>query len=185
MQEIASGEQLRMALLRWLLLTVPAVLGLGALSMRLAVNAHAQRWFGALQAPRPDLHLLGWGWMLCYAALAVALALLISARGASGRGVAVTLILLTAALLLAWHPIVFGMQLLTLGCWLVAGAALLALLGTISAWRIRPIAALLLLVVAAWLTFITLAFFQLDAQNPNAENLVVPAASTNISIISR
>lgn len=185
MQEIASGGQLRMALLRWLLLTVPAVLGLGALSMRLALSAHARRWFAALQGPQSDLHFLNWGWVLCYMALAVALALLIAARGASGRGIAVTLILTTAALLLVWHPIVFGMQLLTLGCWLAAGTALLALLSAISTWRIRPVAALLLLVVAAWLTFITLAFFQLDAQNPDAESLVVPAASTNINIMSR
>ncbi len=86
MQEIASGGQLRMALLRWLLLTVPAVLGLGALSMRLALSAHARRWFAALQGPQSDLHFLNWGWVLCYMALAVALALLIALPACSGGG---------------------------------------------------------------------------------------------------
>ncbi len=185
MQEIASGGQLRMALLRWLLLTVPAVLGLGALSMRLALSAHARRWFAALQGPQSDLHFLSWGWMVCFAALAVALAHLIAARGARGRGVAITLILVATILLVAWHPIVFGMQLLSLGCWAVAGGALATLAGAISAWRIRPVAAMLLLGAGAWLIFVAILFFQIDAHNPLAEKLVVPAASTNIGAISR
>ncbi len=185
MQEIASGGQLRMALLRWLLLTVPAMLGLGALSARLALSNHACRWFGALHAPQPDLHFLSWGWLFCYAALAVALAILIAARGARGRSGVIALILIITALLFAWHPMVFGMQLLTFGCWSVACTALLTLCSAIWSWHIRPVAAVLLVAVAAWLAFVALAFFRLDAQNPHAENLVVPVASTNIGAIIR
>ena len=51
MNEIASQGQLRLAYLRWALVTVPAIVFLGFLSGRLANSGYGNRWFDALDKP--------------------------------------------------------------------------------------------------------------------------------------
>ena len=51
MNEIASPGQLRLAYLRWALVTVPVIVLLGFLSGQLANSGFGNRWFDALEKP--------------------------------------------------------------------------------------------------------------------------------------
>ena len=88
MNEIASPGQLRLAYLRWALVTVPAIVFLGFLSGKLANSGYGNRWFDALV--KPDFMPPGWAfgvaWTILYILMGLALAIVIHARGArAGR----------------------------------------------------------------------------------------------------
>lgn len=184
MSEIASVGQLRMTLVRWLLVCVPAIVGVGSLMGVLSNSGYSNAWFVALD--RPDTVPPGWvfgvAWTMLYAMLAVALALVISARGAAGRGLAITAFMVQLAANYAWSPVFFGMREVSAALLLIGFIALAALVTTILFWRIRRIAGLLLLPYLAWLGFATYLNYAIDMRNPDAETLVPPAASANIGV---
>ena len=103
MNEIASQGQLRLAYLRWALVTVPAIVFLGFLSGRLANSGYGNRWFDALDKPAlmPPGWAFGAAWTILYVLMALAFAIVLHARGARGRGVAIGLFLLQLAMNLA------------------------------------------------------------------------------------
>ena len=74
MNEIASQGQLRLAYLRWALVTVPAIVFLGFLSGRLANSGYGNRWFGALDKPAlmPPGWAFGAAWTILYVLMALA-----------------------------------------------------------------------------------------------------------------
>ena len=74
MNEIASPGQLRLAYLRWSLLTVPAIVLLGFLSGRLANSGYGNRWFDALEKPAlmPPGWLFGVAWTILYILMGLA-----------------------------------------------------------------------------------------------------------------
>src|SRR4051794_21753048 len=104
MMEIASRGQLRMAYARTALFTVPAILLLGTLSGRASGSGFANPWFDALA--KPSFMPPGWAfpvaWTILYILLGLSLALVINARGAKGRGLAVAVFLVQLALNLSW-----------------------------------------------------------------------------------
>ena len=87
MNQIASQGQLRLAFLRWALVTVPAIEFLGFLSGYLSNSGYENRWFYTLA--KPDLMPPGWAfgvaWTILYFFMALALAMILHARGARGR----------------------------------------------------------------------------------------------------
>ena len=91
MNEIASPGQLRLAYLRWALVTVPVIVLLGFLSGQLANSGFGNRWFDALEKPAlmPPGWAFGVAWPILYIAMALALAIVLHARGAKGRGTAI------------------------------------------------------------------------------------------------
>ena len=88
MSAIASRAQLRMSFLRYALVTVPLVLLLGLLSGRIANSGYGNPWFDALAKPEamPPGWAFGAAWTTLYILLGLALALVLHARGARGRG---------------------------------------------------------------------------------------------------
>ena len=104
MSGIASRSQLRMSFLRHALVTVPLVLLLGTISGRIANSGYGNAWFDALN--KPDFMPPGWAfgaaWTILYVFLGLVLAMLLHARGARRRGVAIALFLVQLACNYLW-----------------------------------------------------------------------------------
>ena len=184
MTAIASRSQLRMVYFRYALLTVPLVLLLGIVSARLSDSGYGNPWFSALVKPAamPPGWLFPLAWTLLYVLLGLAVALILHARGARGRGLAVGMFVLQMLLNYAWSPLFFAMHevraaLIVLVAMLVTAAAATMLFA-----RIRKGAALLMLPYLAWLLFALWLNFQIMALNPDAERLVPTAASADITL---
>src|SRR5665213_430051 len=110
MTEIASRAQLRMSYLRHALVTVPLLLMLGTLSAVLAGSGYGNRWFAALAKPwfMPPAWAFPLAWTMLYILLGFALALILHARGARGRPLALGLFAAQMILNYAWSPIFFA-----------------------------------------------------------------------------
>jgi tryptophan-rich sensory protein len=110
MTGIASRSQLRMSFLRYALVTVPLVLLLGTVSGTVAGSGYGNPWFDALAKPglMPPGWVFGAAWTLLYICLGLALALILHARGARGRKVAIGIFLAQLLLNYAWSPIFFA-----------------------------------------------------------------------------
>ncbi len=182
MTEIASKGQLRMSLLRWVIFLVPAIVLLGFLSAQIAGSSDENRWFAALIKPeaQPPGWVFGAAWSVLYALMAVALAIIVHARGAPLRGLAIGLFLAQLALNLFWGPLFFGMHQIGSAFWLLLSIFILALATTMVFGRIRNTAAWLMVPYLAWLCFAAILNYQINVLNPGAETLVVPAARTQI-----
>ncbi|HEY9091807.1 TspO/MBR family protein [Parasphingorhabdus sp.] len=182
MNQIASNGQLRMSLFRWILFVVPVVVLLGFLSGQIAGSTEDNRWFQALV--KPDIMPPGWAfgaaWTVLYIMMGTALAMILHARGAPLRGVAVTLFVIQFILNLLWSPLFFGMHQVTAGFWLIIAIFISAFATTMAFGRVRKAAAWLMIPYLAWLCFAGILNRQIGELNPHAETLVVPAATSQI-----
>jgi tryptophan-rich sensory protein len=171
MQQIASTAQLRASIVRWALFTVPLCLGLGFLSVRATGNAEDNPWFVMLDKPAiyPPSIAFPIVWSVLYALMGIALALLASARGARGRGIAVAAFALQLAVNLTWSPVFFVAHRLTLALAIIVVLIVLVAVTIALAWRVRRSAAALLLPYLAWICFASLLNLQLLQLNPGAD----------------
>lgn len=184
MRYIASPAQLRWQVVRWSLLTVPVILALGFFSAAASGSGPISPWFEALAKPAtyPPAVVFPVVWSILYVLMGVALAMVIVAAGASGRGAAVAAFLVQLVLNLAWSPVFFGMHQLTVGL-VVIGALAVALVVTIVLFaRVRTSAAWLLAPYLAWVLFAALLNYQFLAMNPDADGKAGPAAAVRIRI---
>ncbi|KRB80626.1 CrtK protein [Sphingomonas sp. Root710] len=184
MAEIASPRQLRTSYLRWALITVPGILLLGLLSGRLANSGYGNPWFDALQKPAimPPGWAFGTAWSILYILMGFALAVILNARGAKGRSVAIALFLIQLALNLAWSPVFFAMHRIMLAFGLILAILLWASVATAAFWRIRPIAGILMLPYLAWLIFASVLNWQIHELNPRGAAVIEAAGGTTIVI---
>lgn len=184
MGQIASKEQLRMSFVRWALVTVPTILFLGFLSGRVSNSGYENRWFNALS--KPDIVPPGWVfgtvWSVLYVMLGVALAMILYARGAKGRGLALGLFGSQLALNLIWSPMFFAAHQVSLAFWLLLTILALTIATTFAFAPIRKAAAWLLVPYMIWLSLASILNYKIDAMNPDAETLVPEAPSTNIQL---
>lgn len=182
MNEIASPGQLRLAYLRWALVTVPIVVLLGFLTGMLANSGYGNRWFAALD--KPALMPPGWvfsvAWTILYITMGLAFAIILHARGAQGRGLAIILFLAQLLLNLIWSPLFFRAHQVDSALTLIMVLFVLVALTTLAFWRIRRGAGLLLLPYLAWLAFAGFLNYEIGRLNPDAETLVAPALRTQI-----
>jgi tryptophan-rich sensory protein len=182
MTELASVGQLRGSLLRWALVTVPGVLLLGYLSA--AIGSADGPWFTSLVKPSlfPPPVTFGIVWSVLYIVMGLALAIVAAARGARRRGVAVMAFAVQLLLNLAWSPLFFaGHQIL--GALALIVVLDIVLIVTIAVfWRVRPLAALLLVPYLAWLLFATLLNWQFHAVNPDADGRAASGAVQRMQI---
>lgn len=182
MNEIASRGQLRLAYLRWALVTVPVIVLLGFLSGKFANSGFGNRWFDALEKPAimPPGWAFGAAWTVLYILMGLAFAMILHARGARGRGGAIALFLLQLLLNLAWSPLFFRAH--QVGSALILILVLLVLVAVTALLfaRIRRVAGLLLLPYLAWLVFASFLNYEIGRLNPGAETLVAPALKTQI-----
>ncbi|NBC35138.1 tryptophan-rich sensory protein [Novosphingobium sp. FSY-8] len=184
MTEIASSWQLRMGFARWALVTVPGVMLLGFLSGRLAGSAADNPWFAALVKPAlyPPPIVFPLVWSVLYLMMGVALAIVIAARAAPGRGLAVMLFITQLLLNLVWSPLFFGghqigASLSLLLAIAVGIAATMALFG-----RVRPVAAWLMAPYLAWVLFAGVLTWQLLVLNPGADGLATSSVVARMKL---
>lgn len=184
MNEIASPGQLRMSLLRWSLLTVPAIVVIGGLMGRLSNSGYGNRWFDALVLPpaMPPGWAFGAAWTTLYILIAIAFAIVLNARGAPGRGLAIGLFLVQLAANFAWSPLFFGAHQVTLALGLILFIFASAIATTFAFARVRKGAAWLMLPYLAWLGFASVLNWRIDALNPDAETLAPAAARADIRL---
>lgn len=184
MGQIASHSQLRMAFIRWALVLVPLVLLLGLASGWVANSGYGNPWFDALRKPAfmPPGWAFGAAWTSLYIMMGFALALIVAARRARGREVAIALFAVQLILNLAWSPLFFAAHQVTAALALIA---ILIVVVAITAWRfwaIRRVAGLLLVPYLIWLLFAATLNFAILHLNPNAESLAPGRARTQISL---
>lgn len=174
MREIASKGQLRLAYLRWAVVTVPLILLLGFASARLAPSGDQNSWYLRLAKPSfmPPSIAFPIVWSILYVLLGLALAVVINARGSRLRGPAIALFAAQMVLNLIWTPLFFGMH-QVLGALVVILALFVAALAT--AWvfgRVRAGAGLLLVPYLIWIAFAGFLLYRIHQLNPNAATLV-------------
>ncbi len=182
MTGIASKSQLRMSFLRYALVTVPLILLLGTFSGRASNSGYGNPWFAALAKPEavPEGWVFAAVWTLLYIWMGLALAMILHARGAHGRPLAIGLFVAQFALNLAWSPLFFGAHQVTTALILIIAMFALAVATTFAFARIRKAAAWLMLPYLAWLGFAAALNYEIDRLNPDAETLVPGQAGTDI-----
>lgn len=170
MSELASPGQLRAALLRWSLFLGPLLLLLGFLSGAVAGSGAGNPWFNDLAKPSlyPPPATFGIAWSALYLLMGVALAMVVTARGAAGRGLAIGAFAVQFLLNLAWSPVFFGMHRITGAFYLLLAIDLAVIVTLVLFHRVRPLAAYLLLPCLAWVLFASLLNWQILQANPEA-----------------
>lgn len=182
MNEIASPGQLRLAYLRWAMVTVPAIVFLGFLSGKLANSGYGNRWFASLVKPEliPPGWAFGLAWTILYILMALAFAIVLHARGARGRGAAIGAFLVQLALNLIWSPLFFRAHQVGQALVLILVLSLLVAVTTVLFWRIRRFAGVLLLPYLCWLAFATYLNYEIGRLNPEPQSLGKPGLQTQI-----
>jgi translocator protein len=182
MSQLASPGQLRMSLMRWALFVVPLVMLLGFMSGTISGSAEENRWYQELV--KPDAQPPGWAfgivWPILYFMMGLAFAIVLNARGAPQRMLAIGLFLGQFALNLMWSPLFFGRHQVSTALYLIIAMFIVALSTTLVFGRIRKSAAWLMVPYLAWLSFATILNYQIDQLNPEAERLYVPAVNGDI-----
>lgn len=182
MNQIASQGQLRLAYLRWALVTVPVIVFLGFLSGKLANSGYGNRWFDALEKPAlmPPGVAFGVAWTILYILMALAFAIVLHARGAKGRGAAIALFLVQLLMNLAWSPLFFRAHQVGGALALILALIVVVTVTIALFWRIRRFAGVLLLPYLCWLAFASYLNYEIGRLNPDAATLVAPALKTQI-----
>ncbi|MDR6116289.1 MULTISPECIES: TspO/MBR family protein [unclassified Sphingomonas] len=169
-----------MSFLRWAIVIVPLILLLGFASGRAVPSGSENVWYQALT--KPELNPPGWVfpvvWTTLYIMIGLALAMIVHARGARGRGVAIGLFVVQFALNLAWTPLFFGAHLVDIALFVIVAILAVSIATTFAFARIRRGAAWLMLPYLIWLSFAGVLNWRIGQLNPNAESLV-PRAQTS------
>lgn len=177
---IASKGQLRMSFLRWAVVTVPLILLLGFVSGRSVPVGSENGWYMALA--KPALNPPGWVfpvvWTTLYVMIGVALAMILNARGARQRPLAVGLFAAQFVLNLLWTPTFFGAHKIGAAVIVIVAMLILSIAATIVFARIRPAAAWLMVPYMVWISFAGVLAFSIGQLNPDAETLA-PASHTS------
>ena len=182
MNFLASKSQLRASFLRWALFFVPLIVLLGFTAGQLGGPQTA--WFQSLEKPAiyPPPAAFGIVWSILYVVIGLALALVASASGAYGRGIAIILFALHFIGNLAWTPVFFGMQEMWGGLYVLIYVSLSLLVVIAAFWRVRRLAALMLLPYLAWVLFATALNWQFIAANPDGGADVEQGAAQRIEL---
>jgi tryptophan-rich sensory protein len=183
MTELASPGQLRASLLRWSLVLVPGVELLGFLSSQIGDGADSL-WFEGISKPAifPPPSVFQIVWPILFALIALALALVVTARGASGRSAAITAWVVTFVLILGWSPLFFAAHEITAAFYLLLAIDFAALAALWLIWKVRPVAGMLFLPFVLWVSFAAVLNYQFMDANPNADGREVSGATQRIEI---
>lgn len=182
MSVLASPAQLRASFIRWSLFLVPGIVLLGALSGTAGGGANSP-WFASLVKPSlfPPPATFGIVWTILYILMGFALALVVTARGAPGRSMAISVFVVQLALNMAWTPLFFGAHQITGALILLLVIDIAVLVTLVLFWRIRPIAGMLLLPYLAWVLFAAVLNWQFLEANPNADGQDVSGAVSTVT----
>lgn len=182
MNQLASPSQLRMSFVRWALFVVPTIMFLGFLSGTMSGSTAENAWYQTLI--KPDIQPPGWVfgvvWPTLYFMLGLAFAMVLHARGARHRNMAIGLFLSQFVINLTWSPIFFGAHQVTTAFFIIVAMLGLAVATTFAFARVRKAAAWLMVPYLVWISFASILNFKIDQLNPDAESLYVPAATSQI-----
>jgi benzodiazapine receptor len=184
MSQLASPGQLRMSFARVALVTVPLVLLLGIVSGAVAGSASSNPWFAGLVKPAamPPAWLFPVAWTVLYILIGLSLAMILAARGASGRGIGISLFTLQFLLNLAWSPTFFAAHAIG-AAFAIILLMIVATVATILAFaRIRPRAALLMLPYLAWICFAAWLTHSIETLNPGGQTLAPAQSSAQVQL---
>lgn len=181
---VASPAQLRAAFLRWSLFLVPLVLLLGFASGMVAASGPQNPWFAALAKPAiyPPPAAFGIVWSVLYAMMGFALAGIVTAQGAPGRGPAIAAFIVQLVLNLAWSPLFFAAHRILWSLVLLGVLDVVVLATVLLFARVRRGAALLLLPYLAWIAFASVLNWQFWVLNPGADGEREAGAAVRVDI---
>jgi translocator protein len=184
MSEIGPPQPMRKADLRWTLVTVSAIALIGLISAKLGEPGLGDVWFDRLIKPSfmPPRWAYGAMSSTLYILTGAAFALVLSVREAPGRSMAILLFLVQLGFHLAWPLVFFAQHRIMLGLGLLLATLLWACLTTLVFWRIRRVAALLMLPYLAWVLFAAYVSWQVHTLNPYGLTLVPSTGDTQIII---
>ncbi|UAB77512.1 tryptophan-rich sensory protein [Erythrobacter sp. SCSIO 43205] len=167
MNFLASKAQLRASFARWSLFLVPLIVLLGFLGGQM--GSPSTVWFQSLSKPSiyPPPAAFGIVWTILYVMIGFSVALVASAWGAFGRGIAIIAFALHFIGNLAWTYAFFGLQNMQLGLGVLVYTALSLVVVIWLFWRVRRIAGLLLLPYLAWVLFASVLNWQFIVENPD------------------
>ncbi|MBW8755962.1 MAG: tryptophan-rich sensory protein [Sphingomonadales bacterium] len=114
--------------------------------------------------------------------IGLSLAMVASARGAQWRTAALAAFAVQFVLNLAWSPLFFSGHQILASLVLLGVLDLAVIAAIVLFYRVRPVAALLLLPYLAWILFATLLTWQLHVANLDADGRDVSGAVTRIEI---
>ena len=177
---LASRSQLRASFFRWALFCVPLIVLLGFLGGKM--GSPDTLWFQSLTKPAifPPPAAFGIAWSILYVMIGVALALVISAWGAYGRGFAVIAFSVHFVFNLAWTAVFFGLQNMEGGL-VVLGLGVVTILPVLWAfYRVRPVAAFLMVPYFGWLCFASVLNYQFIVENPSGGDRTQPEAAVEV-----
>ena len=170
MNRLASPAQLRASFFRWALFVVPMVLLLGFVSGQIGGGMADSVWFAGLNKPStfPPPITFPVVWAVLYALMGVAFALVCAAWGARLRAVAIVLFVVQLAINLAWTPVFFGLHEILIALAVLLALDVMVLVTTAVFWRVRHLAAWLMVPYIAWILFATVLNWQFLQLNPDA-----------------
>ncbi|UYV15169.1 TspO/MBR family protein [Porphyrobacter sp. ULC335] len=182
MNVLASPAQLRASFLRWALFMVPLILLIGFAAGQL--GGPDTPWFAGLEKPAiyPPPVLFGIVWSILFMLIGLALALVASAWGAHGRGIALIAFAIHFLVTQSWTAVFFGMQDM-ISALMVLGFGIASLLVAMAlVCRVRRAAALLLLPYLAWLCFAGVLNYQFIVSNPDGGAQGANGAETRVEL---
>lgn len=179
---MTSKGQRGTSLPRWAALTVPVILLFGFASGLAVPAGNDNPWYQALA--KPALTPPGWvfpvAWTTIYILIGLALAVVLGARRAPGRGLATALFVLGFAMALAWMPLFFGAHRVDAAFLLIAAMVGVGIATAIAFARIRTLAAWLMVPYLVWISFAAVLTWRIGQLNPDAEALVPTARVTQM-----
>lgn len=184
MNRLASPAQLRASFIRWALFLVPLVVLLGYASGQLSGSTADSAWFAALEKPAifPPPATFGVVWTVLYALMGLSLALVCAAWGARWRVAAILVFVVQLAVNLAWSPVFFGAHEMEFALYVIVAMIVLVLLTIWLFWKVRRLAALLLLPYLAWICFASVLNWQFLELNRELDGAEVPGAVQRIEL---
>lgn len=174
MGQIASKTQLRMSFLRWAVVVVPLLFLLGFLAGHSVPAGADNPWYVALAKPaiNPPDWVFPVAWSILYILIGLALAMVLNARSAPGRGIAIALFVVQFVLNLCWQPTFFGAHRIDLALAITIAMLLVGIAATIAFGRVRTVAAWLMLPYLVWIGFAGVLTWRIGQMNPDAATLV-------------
>jgi benzodiazapine receptor len=154
------------------LITVPAIVIVGFLMGIVSNSGFANGWYADLAKPsfQPPGWTFGAVWTTLYTMMGIALAVVLDAPPSAERSRGLFLFGAQLVLNFAWSPIFFGAHRIDLALVVILVTSALVTATIISFWRIRPLAAALLLPYLAWLCLATVLNHETGRLNPGADS---------------
>ena len=151
------------AVLRTAAVTVPIILGIGFLMGQVSNSGYGNPWFDALAKPAlmPPGWVFGAAWSALYILLGISLAMVWAAAPSRARSSGLTLFFAQLALNFAWSPMFFAWHQVGAALALIEAMLLLAVAAAMHVYRVRRVAAWLLLPYLAWLAFASYLNFEI------------------------